>query len=163
MKEIEVRTIVGEEHWEEFLEWIEESQLCTKCNTVKPLDLFSPNAGGRLGRVSQCKECRRRYADSYYRKNKDKVLEWGRLYKQTPKGKAVAIKTAHNQMAKFPEKWSARTTLKNEVASGRIKRLPCEVCGETKTEGHHDDYSKPLEVRWLCTYHHKQHHYGQVH
>ena len=34
---------------------------------------------------------------------------------------------------------------------------PCEVCGES-AQRHHDDYSKPLEVRWLCTRHH-----GEVH
>jgi hypothetical protein len=31
---------------------------------------------------------------------------------------------------------------------------PCEVCGATKVEKHHPDYSKPLEVRWLCREHH---------
>lgn len=33
---------------------------------------------------------------------------------------------------------------------GKIKRCPCEVCGSTDAQMHHDDYSKPLEVRWLC-------------
>jgi hypothetical protein len=28
---------------------------------------------------------------------------------------------------------------------------PCNVCGETESvQGHHDDYTRPLEVRWLC-------------
>ena len=39
-----------------------------------------------------------------------------------------------------------------------MKRLPCEVCGERKTHAHHDDYSKPLEVKWLCKKHHDEHH-----
>jgi hypothetical protein len=41
------------------------------------------------------------------------------------------------------------------VRSGRLVRKPCEVCGEPKSEGHHEDYHKPLEVVWLCRRHHK--------
>jgi len=32
---------------------------------------------------------------------------------------------------------------------------PCEVCGATPALRHHDDYSKPLDIRWLCPLHHK--------
>lgn len=46
------------------------------------------------------------------------------------------------------------------LSDGRISRGPCEVCGETykELEMHHDDYSKPLCIRWLCAKHHKQWH-----
>jgi hypothetical protein len=44
------------------------------------------------------------------------------------------------------------------VRNGRLKRLPCEKCGILKTEAHHDDYSKPLDVRWLCRAHHAELH-----
>jgi hypothetical protein len=39
----------------------------------------------------------------------------------------------------------------------------CEVCGEKKVEGHHDDYRKPLQVRWLCCAHHAREHSGKSH
>ena len=43
-----------------------------------------------------------------------------------------------------------------------LKRLPtqqCEIEGcETDGERHHDDYTKPLEVKWLCRVHHKELH-----
>lgn len=48
----------------------------------------------------------------------------------------------------------ARERYRYALRSGKIVRQPCEVCGCEKVEGHHDDYSKPLEVRWLCTKHH---------
>lgn len=58
------------------------------------------------------------------------------------------------------ERMHARVVLRRAVTAGKIKRLPCEVCGASKVEGHHDDYSKPFEVRWLCNPHHRAVHNG---
>lgn len=44
---------------------------------------------------------------------------------------------------------------------GLLKPKPCEVCGSSNVEKHHDDYSKPLEVRWFCRKHHLTHHSEQ--
>ena len=42
--------------------------------------------------------------------------------------------------------------------SGILVRQPCEICGELKSEAHHDDYKLPLTVRYLCKKHHMQFH-----
>lgn len=39
---------------------------------------------------------------------------------------------------------------------GKLTPSPCEVCGSTDVQKHHDDYAKPLEVRWLCPVHHRE-------
>ena len=44
------------------------------------------------------------------------------------------------------------------IKQGRLVRGPCEVCGAVRTDAHHDDYDKPLDVRWLCRLHHRQTH-----
>ncbi len=52
-----------------------------------------------------------------------------------------------------------RSTVSVNLKRGKITRQPCEVCGTAENvEAHHDDYSKPLQVRWLCRAHHNQHH-----
>lgn len=56
------------------------------------------------------------------------------------------------------KKARARRILLSAVRSGRLVRLPCEMCGEKKSEAHHEDYAKPLEVRWLCSAHHREAH-----
>ncbi len=49
------------------------------------------------------------------------------------------------------------------IEKGILIRKPCEVCGSTeKIEAHHDDYHKPLEVRWLCKKHHMEHHKNRI-
>lgn len=52
------------------------------------------------------------------------------------------------------------------VRRGILIPEPCEVCGATgimedgkrRVHGHHDDYSEPLSVRWLCQKHHHEWH-----
>lgn len=70
---------------------------------------------------------------------------------------------SNNQKARYsqPEgkkKAIARATLNNHIYDGKIIRQPCEVCGSVKTDGHHEDYSKPLDVHWLCRKHHAARH-----
>jgi hypothetical protein len=62
------------------------------------------------------------------------------------------------QMERWPERDAARKAVQDAVRAGKLIRQPCEKCGELKSEGHHDDYTKPLEVRWLCRTHHTEHH-----
>ena len=45
---------------------------------------------------------------------------------------------------------------------GKIPRKPCLVCGSKNVEKHHPDYSKPLEVIWMCRKHHLELHRNQL-
>jgi len=49
---------------------------------------------------------------------------------------------------------NARSKLHVYVKRGSVVKATCEVCGSVEVQGHHDDYSKPLEVHWLCRQHH---------
>ena len=42
--------------------------------------------------------------------------------------------------------------------AGRILSQPCEVCGDPKSEGHHEDYERPFDLMWLCRKHHAHRH-----
>jgi hypothetical protein len=53
----------------------------------------------------------------------------------------------------------AQSAVRRALKRGDLFRLPCEVCGSANNvDAHHDDYSQPLSVRWLCRSHHQQHH-----
>ena len=44
------------------------------------------------------------------------------------------------------------------IRSGKLTRGPCMICGISEVEAHHEDYSKPFDVQWLCVKHHHEHH-----
>lgn len=56
---------------------------------------------------------------------------------------------------------TAHAEVGRALCAGTLVRQPCEVCGAAKVEGHHEDYSKPLQVEWLCHRHHVERH-GKV-
>lgn len=58
------------------------------------------------------------------------------------------------QKNRFPEKIYARRQAINARKRGDLIKKPCEICGEIKSFAHHEDYTKPLEVVWLCRKHH---------
>lgn len=71
--------------------------------------------------------------------------------------KCVPCRVIENRAAD-PHKRAARTAVAWEIRSGRMERRPCEKCGSGRAQAHHDDYSRPLDVRWLCSKHHAERH-----
>lgn len=53
---------------------------------------------------------------------------------------------------------SARAYINHAVRDGRATKLPCQICGDTKSQAHHFDYTDPGWVMWLCTKHHREVH-----
>lgn len=78
-------------------------------------------------------------------------------YAKTPEGLAAGNRAKRAYLERNPIKRASHVMVGNAIRDGRLIRQPCEVCGEF-AQAHHDDYSKPLEVRWLCTTHHAEWH-----
>lgn len=62
------------------------------------------------------------------------------------------------QVERYPERVNARKLVHNAIKDGKLVRGCCVICGKEKAHAHHEDYSKPLEVIWLCRRHHNQQH-----
>lgn len=48
---------------------------------------------------------------------------------------------------------NARNYLNMYIRRLKILKQPCEVCGGLNVKAYQEDYSKPLQVRWLCVEH----------
>lgn len=68
------------------------------------------------------------------------------------------VRRAYRENPAFALKIKVRAATRYAIRSGKLTRGPCEVCGQTSAEAHHDDYGQPLNVRWLCRAHHRAHH-----
>lgn len=76
-------------------------------------------------------------------------------YNENHAARHIASNAAWRSKNKHKQK--AHAAVAGAIKSGKLIKLPC-WCGNTMSQAHHEDYSKLLEVTWLCQKHHKQEH-----
>lgn len=129
---------------------------CFKCRKVKEIDRFyvHPQMGdGHLNKCISCtkKDVHRRYYDP---ESRQRIIKYEVERFKDPKRKEKIRGYAQKMRAKYPGKYKARSKVSNAIRCGKLKRQPCMKCGDEKSQAHHTDYRKPLEVLWLCRTHH---------
>ena len=133
---------------------------CFKCNQTKPLSEYYKHSKMADGHLNKCKECNKKDSDRNF-KNKMLDPEWA-IKERERQRKKEERRRSEGLVKKYEKrkyiKPEANSILGNAIRSGSIKRMPCEICGSKKSEGHHEDYSKPLDVVWLCSRHHSDRH-----
>lgn len=133
-------------------------KICFKCGATRPLSEFYKHPKMADGHVNKCKECNKKDVHENYvaKFEQYRAYEQGRA--KFPHRLVLNTATVKRIRAQFPNKYKAQTAIGNAVRTGQIRRMPCERCGSLRVHGHHEDYSKPLEVMWLCPKHHKERH-----
>lgn len=129
-------------------------QVCKGCGETKPWADFYKHSKMASGYLSKCKGCVKLQVRTH-RANHDSTREYDRRrYRDNVKRRDATAKTSRAWNQKNPEAYRAHYLVSNAIRDGRLKKEPCEICGENRVHAHHEDYSKPLEVRWLCVRHH---------
>lgn len=128
---------------------------CPACETVKERAAFS-NGDGKDGASPYCKPCSVLRVSVYQKTPAGRRgnLARRRRYNASEHGRAVNGAWSSWNSKTNRAKCRARLQAWRAIQSGELVRQPCEKCGAAKVEAHHDDYSKPLAVRWLCRLHH---------
>ena len=133
---------------------------CTRCGSYRSLAGFQVRRASHDGLTASCKPCLGAYDKSRYQ-TQPQVRARHRRYAKTEAGRCAAIAAKAAWDRRNPRKRQASTAVGNAVRGGRlIKPDHCEACGvcPARLHGHHDDYAKPLDVRWLCPKCHSQWH-----
>ena len=131
---------------------------CFRCNVAKPLADFYAHPKMADGRLGKCKECTKADVKARYALTIDERHAYETKRNATPERKA-RLRAAHRRHNRNnPDKALARSLVARALRAGKLTRQPCEACGAARSQGHHDDYAKPLEVRWLCFTHHREAH-----
>jgi hypothetical protein len=139
---------------------------CTKCNSVHTASGFYIQHGGD-GRTRVCKECIKKGVREYRERNIEKVREYDRQRGFLEHRKEKVRARAHlyerdvtEWRKRNPEKYKSYAKVAYALRTGALKRpSACEKChGEHQLDAHHDDYSKPLDVKWLCRPCHSERH-----
>lgn len=121
---------------------------CFRCKAEKPITEFYVHPAMGDGRLNKCKVCTRADVKQNYEANLDYYRAYDRARGRRPGEYA---------------KEDARRRVRDALAKGLLARGECTADGEHRgrIEAHHDDYSKPLDVRWLCKKHHAEVHTRQ--
>jgi hypothetical protein len=134
-----------------------KTKRCNRCGISKEISLFYKNKLMPDGRLNQCVECVRKAQREFRLNNPEHVQSWEKERQQSEHRKNWRVENQRGWRQRNVEKYKARTAVSNAVRDGRLEKKGCEVCGD-KAQAHHEDYSKPLQVRWLCFKHHREEH-----
>lgn len=128
-------------------------KLCKYCKKEKDPALFSRDKNKPDGLQNRCKACVRAYQLQPHVMEIKRQAQ--RKYAATEKGKVAEAKHSPVRRKRIDELGRNRVYY---AVRRKLKRQPCGICGDERAQAHHHDYSKPLDVTWLCAYHHAQEH-----
>lgn len=143
---------------------------CTKCGQCLPLASFGVDRKAKDGLFYWCRPCVAAQGKQWKAANRDRVLEQKRRHRLKYPGQYTEVvrqwKQDHPEQARANQrKWVAANTERVRLMARAGSRVQaalragvltrpsvCEQCGASggRIEAAHADYSKPLEVRWLC-------------
>lgn len=141
----------------------EELRVCKKCGQTRSIFEFPLVRAGQVYRRHVCVECQKIRQKEWDRrahlkrrddpeKYQKRLAEQRVRYRENYQERYKAAKLEYNKTRRPGKLNAAHAAVKRAVDSGRLIRPNvCFQCNkETFVEAHHDDYSRPLDVRWLC-------------
>lgn len=131
---------------------------CIECAERKAFDQFYRHPDMADGYAQVCKSCHKERMRVRRRLDPAVQAYDRKRYHEDPNRRLRLAENVKRWNERNPEGYRAHYVVSNAIRDGKLKRQPCETCGALKAHAHHENYSKPLEVRWLCAMCHQRHH-----
>ena len=125
---------------------------CTKCHQYKTEAGFYEMAATKDGLRPDCKSCRKAATRKYHQTEQGQASR--RRYKQNKNRPVVARRARQRHRRKYPLATFVYVRVARAIRTGEITRpAHCEQClmPHKYIYAHHENYSKPLEIVWLCS------------
>ena len=126
------------------------SKKCFKCKIVLPLREFYKHPAMVDGHLNKCKSCTRKDVKKNRQNNLERIRAYDRERAKNPERKKRAAEYLKIWRKKDFNRGVAHSKVYRALQNKTLKKGKCEKCGAKKVVAHHDDYTKPLVVRWLC-------------
>ena len=141
-------------------------KMCRECKQEKQMHEFYAHKRMADGHLNKCIECVKKRIRLHRKANPDKYKKYEKSrsclpnriasrkkYWSSDKGKNTRKRASINFRLKYPLRYAANVLTQQALRRGDLRHaLFCEACGSNeKLEAHHDDYTKPLQVTWLCS------------
>jgi hypothetical protein len=124
---------------------------CFKCGGLKSLSEFYRHPKMADGHLGKCKACTKADVKKHYRATLPERHAYEKRRRQRPERKKQQAEQLARHNERHPDRKRARQAVANAIRDKKLTRGPCGDCGTTDgVEGHHEDYSQPLKVDWLC-------------
>jgi len=162
-----------------------DTRICTVCRVEKTYNCFYKSKKGKNGYGEQCKVCRLAKGREYYKnnpaiclakherwakRNPKNILENQRAYyhrnkerildkiRESRKANGYASTKAYRKRNR--QKIECHNFVRLALRFGQLIQLDhCQRCkNKCVPQAHHQDYTKPLEVLWLCRKCHGEEH-----
>jgi hypothetical protein len=133
---------------------------CFKCEEEKILGDFYKHPRMKDGHLNKCKECTKSDVLKHRGENIDRFREYDRKRGKLPHRLKLMTRVTKDMRKRLPHVYKAHTAVKSAIRNGTLVNPGvCSICDKIgKIIGHHEDYSKPLDIEWMCDVCHKQRH-----
>lgn len=135
-----------------------ETKYCPKCKTNKPSTDYYKAISRYDGLRAYCKDC----SNKMQRDNTKYFTDYSNnRYKNDVTFREKRKLQSLNYQKLYKDKHGAHQAVEYALATNKLIKQPCEKCSNPNSQAHHDDYSKPLQVRWLCPKCHTNYHINE--